>query len=109
MRGCRKARISTFAATPSEWRATCIRHSPKSSPSKAASHPSVPPNTCRTCNGTSATSATCIEHSGDSSGNADVKHDVRSDADRSEVERIKESSDYLRGTIVESLADRITG
>jgi sulfite reductase (NADPH) hemoprotein beta-component len=38
-----------------------------------------------------------------------VKHDVRSDADRSEVERIKESSDYLRGTIVESLADRITG
>jgi sulfite reductase (NADPH) hemoprotein beta-component len=38
-----------------------------------------------------------------------VKQGAPGSADRSEVERIKESSRYLRGTIVESLADPITG
>ena len=38
-----------------------------------------------------------------------MKDDAQADAGRSEVERIKEASDYLRGSIVESLADPITG
>jgi sulfite reductase (NADPH) hemoprotein beta-component len=35
--------------------------------------------------------------------------DIRADANRSPVERIKEDSHYLRGTLVQSLADPITG
>ena len=38
-----------------------------------------------------------------------MTNDVQTDPGRSEVERIKEASDYLRGTIVESLANPITG
>ena len=39
----------------------------------------------------------------------EVKGGVQAGATRSEVERVKEQSNYLRGTIVESLANPITG
>src|SRR6185437_11467838 len=99
MRGCRTAPASTYAATASGWRMTCTRRSWRSSRIRGTSRSSARRNTSSKCSARNVISATYIEEYRPVAEDDDLKQDVPPPSDRSEVERIKESSNYLRGTI----------
>ena len=69
-------------------------------------------NICAACSATAATSATSTEHDRMTSTLKDIdrSRDVSQPLDKlGPDETLKADSDYLRGTIATSLADRITG
>jgi len=90
--GSREARTCMSAATPSTWHRTCTRHSWRSCRRTVASSATLQSRTSGGWPTIVATCGTCTDH-----------------GRTVPVERIKRESRLLRGTLVESLADPLTG